>query len=71
MLFFIVSKRTGGKEVQLIYFCNCLGAHSFCHKMSFLRLFLLKFSHVALLRIENCIFNIHKNADFLPENRST
>ena len=32
--------------------------------MPFLRLFLLKFSHVAQLRFKNCSFNIHKNAYF-------
>ncbi len=47
-------------------FCNCLGTHYFGQKMPFLRLFLLKFFHVAQLRFKNCSFNIHKNAYFLP-----
>ncbi len=39
--------------------------------MSFLPLFLQKFSHVAVLRIENFTFDIHENAYFIPKNRST
>ena len=39
--------------------------------MSFLRLPLVKFSHVAVLHIENFTFGIHKNAYFIPKNRST
>ncbi|GEM_PF-623962 len=39
--------------------------------MAFLPLFLQKFSHVALLRIENFTFDIHENAYFIPKNRST
>jgi len=39
--------------------------------MAFSRLPLVKFSHVALLRIENFTFGIHENAYFIPKNRST
>ncbi len=39
--------------------------------MAFLPLFLQKFSHVALLRIENFRFNRNKNAYFIPKNRGT
>ncbi len=50
---------------------NCLGTRCFCAKMPFLRLPLVKFSHVAVLHIENFTFGIHKNAYFIPKNRST
>ncbi len=49
---------------------NYLGRADFCHKMPFLRLFLLFFYHVAQLRFKKNSFNIHKNAYFLPKNRS-
>ncbi len=39
--------------------------------MAFSSLSLVKFSHVALLRIENFTFDIHENAYFIPKNRST
>gem|GEM_PF-2054101 len=56
---------------RLSLVCNCLSPPCFCAKMPFLRLPLVKFSHVAVLHIENFTFGIHKNDYFIPKNRST